>query len=421
VRGRLSFRIFPTDFERQDTSPGFATQSSGTMNRPVSSFVSLDLLAIRTFVTIIFFYAHDLFTYSHAMYDAILPGAGGVNNLLMYSRIGTPADRWFARKIPVDTRLESMYFYLTTYLLVLMGKSFGSGFPKPEFLDISEVSRIVDWIVEMNRKGKACCITAAASNATRIARVAWEMGVSLKGTKFIAAGEPLTEGKQEIIERAGGTSISRYAYGGSLNIGFGCANPIHTDEIHVNQYMLALICHPRPRTEDGPPIYPLLCSTLHPAATRLLLNVESGDYATLHRRGCGCGLEKVGLNLHLHCIRSFEKFTSEGMNYFYGDLFELLEKTIPSEFGGGPGDYQLVEEEDEKGQTRLTLVVHPEVGQLDEDRLLSRLMEGLAQGSRVNRFMSKLWQDAGTFRIKREIPFASPRGKILPLHIRPVR
>ncbi len=80
-----------------------------------------------------------------------------------------------------------------------------------------------------------------------------------------------------------------------------------------------------------------------------------------------------------------------------------------------------MEEEDSTGQTRLTLLVHPEVGKLDEDRLLSRLMEGLAQGSRGNRFMSKLWQDAGTFRIKREIPFASPRGKILPLHIRPVR
>jgi len=421
VRGRLSFRFFPTDFERKDTSPGFAIQSSGTMNRPVPSFISLDYLAMRTFVTSIFFYAHNLFSYSHAMYDSILPGPGGVNNLLTYCRIGMPADRWFARKIPVNTRLESMYFYLTTYLLVLMGKSFGSGFPKPEFLDIGEVSGIVDWIVEMNRKGKACCITAAASNATRIARVAWEMGLSLEGTKFIVAGDPLTEGKRGIIERAGGTSIPRYSYGGGLNVGFGCANPIHTDEIHVNQHMLALICHPCPRTEDGLPIYPLLCSTLHPAATTLLLNVENGDFATLHSRGCGCGLEKVGLNLHLHSIRSFEKFTSEGMNYFYGDLYELFEKTFPSEFGGGPGDYQLVEEEDSNGQTRLTLLVHPEVGKLDEDRLLSRLMEGLAQGSRGNRFMSKLWQDAGTFRIKREIPFASPRGKILPLHIRPVR
>ncbi len=123
------------------------------------------------------------------------------------------------------------------------------------------------------------------------------------------------------------------------------------------------------------------------------------------------------VNLHLHQIRSFEKFTSEGMNYFYGDLFQLLEGAIPSEFGGGPGDYQLVEEEDGDGQTRLTLLVHPDVGSLDEEGLLSRLREGLGEGSRGNRFMSMVWQNAGAFRIRREVPHASPRGKVLPLHI----
>ncbi len=86
--------------------------------------------------------------------------------------------------------------------------------------------------------------------------------------------------------------------------------------------------------------------------------------------------------------------------------------------GGGPGDYQLVEEEDPSGQTRLTLLVHPELGELDEQRLLTALQDGLAQGSRDNRFMAKVWQVAGTLRVRREAPHASLRGKILPLHIR---
>ena len=93
------------------------------------------------------------------------------------------------------------------------------------------------------------------------------------------------------------------------------------------------------------------------------------------------------------------------------------EKILPAEFGGGPGDYQLVEEEDSRGQTRLSLLVDPALGELNESRLLARLHEGLAQGSRGNLFMSKVWQDSGTFRIKRDIPHASGRGKILPLHI----
>jgi hypothetical protein len=106
------------------------------------------------------------------------------------------------------------------------------------------------------------------------------------------------------------------------------------------------------------------------------------------------------------------------MNYSATDLFELLEQTLPREFGGGPGDYQLVEEEDHAGQTRLTLMVHPAVTGFDEAKLLSRLQQGVAQGSRNNRFMSKLWQDAGTFRMLRQAPYASARGKILPLHIK---
>jgi hypothetical protein len=121
--------------------------------------------------------------------------------------------------------------------------------------------------------------------------------------------------------------------------------------------------------------------------------------------------------LHVHHIRSYEKFTSEGMNYFYGDLFEFLEKTLPAEFGGGPGDYQLMEQEEETGQTRLTLVVHPQVKVLNEERVLARLRAELSKGSKGDRFMAEVWADARTFNLKRTVPYASPRGKILPLHM----
>ena len=132
---------------------------------------------------------------------------------------------------------------------------------------------------------------------------------------------------------------------------------------------------------------------------------------------CGCALEKAGFTLHLHHIRSFEKLTGEGMSYYYGGLFELLETTFPCEFGGSLGDYQLVEEEDGNGQTRLTLVVHPDVGELDEVKSLARLRDVLADESRSNQFMTGVWENAGTFRVRRENPYASPRGKILPLHL----
>lgn len=68
------------------------------------------------------------------MYDGILPASGGVNNLLMYSRIGIATDRWFARIIPGYA--HTGYHFLNTWLIVALGKLAGPGFPRPEFIDI---------------------------------------------------------------------------------------------------------------------------------------------------------------------------------------------------------------------------------------------------------------------------------------------
>jgi hypothetical protein len=418
VRGSESFWVSPKDFLRSGPIKGFHIQSSGTTNAPIASVTELDQFAEEPLEMALLFSAHNLFACCHALYDGILPVAGGVKYLLVYAKLGVPIDRWFARKVPVHSSLEGWYHYLTTYLIVASARWYERGIPPPEFIDIADLQRIVNWVSEKNQQGTTCCIKTAASNASRIAQVAWKKGVSLGGTRFIIGGEPFTNAKRDMIERAGARAVPRYSFGGGGNVGLGCVNPLYTDELHVGEHRLALIAHPKPISQNGPRIQPLLFTTLSLQYKRFLLNVENGDYGMLENRDCGCALEKVGLTLHLHHIRSYEKFTSEGMNYFYGDLFELFEQILPAQFGGGPGDYQLVEEEDGQGQTRLSLVVHPGVGALDEGRLLCRLRESLAQGSRGNRFMANLWQDAGTFRIKREIPHSSERGKILPLHIK---
>jgi hypothetical protein len=240
--------------------------------------------------------------------------------------------------------------------------------------------------------------------------------MSLEGVTFRLGGEPFTESKRDALARVGAGAITDYAFEGGGSVGMGCADPAHLDDVHVQQESIAVVPRPHP-LENEPSIHPLLCTTLDPDNPKIVFNVENGDYATFERRRCGCAFERVGLSLHLHHIRSYEKFTSEGMNYFYGDLYDLFERILPGEFGGAPGDYQLVEEEDESGQTRLTLRVHPGVPNLDEKRLLGRLYDELAAGARVKEFGAKVWQQAGTLRIRREIPHASARGKILPLHM----
>ncbi|HEY1268804.1 MAG TPA: hypothetical protein VGH16_16225, partial [Candidatus Binatia bacterium] len=234
--------------------------------------------------------------------------------------------------------------------------------------------------------------------------------------RFLVGGEPLTEAKLEIIEQAGAVAIPRYSFGEGGSVGLGCASPVYADEVHVSEHRLALVRRPDPSGDSGG-IRPLLFTTFAPHEVRLLFNVENGDYAESVERDCGCALERLGLTHHLYGIRSFEKLTSEGMNYFFGDLYELFEKILPAEFGGSPGAYQLVEEEDGGGQTRLSLVVDPTIDGLDEARLVARLQAEFASGHRWNRTTARLWQNAGTFRVVRRAPHATARGKILPLHI----
>ena len=417
VRGSLKFRVSRADFARRDRAPGLSVQSSGTSNRPQQGHVALDWLSIWSFAKGVFLSAHDLLSSSHAVYDAILPAPAAIYSLLHNARMGVATQRWFAQRMPYNNWITDAEILWSTNLIVLMGKWFGPGFPRPEFLPLREFEPLLSWLVQERNRGKNCCVDVTASNAVRIAHKAWEKGISLEGTTFILHGEPYTDAKREIIERAGARSTTRYSFHLGMNVGHGCPNAHHIDEIHVNQYMLAAITHPVPLALDGPPIHPLLFTTLYPQAALLHLNVENGDYAELENRQCGCALERAGLGLHLHRIRSYEKFTAEGWTYFYWGIYELMEKTLPAEFGGVPGDYQLVEEEDFDGLTRLSLLVDPSVKDVDEVKLRSRIEEAFVQNKSGNWSVASAWKGTNTFRIVRAAPRASPRGKILPLHI----
>jgi hypothetical protein len=418
VRGNRSLSVTPEDFLPRGVRTAITIASSGTMNRPVRSHVTFEWLAQYVPTTALAFSAHDLFDRAHAIFDAIMPAGGGMNSILIYGRLGIPVARWFARReSPAETWLARQYYYLMTQAVIATCNRNGPGAARPAFTAVSEVRTVMDWLSETLRAGRRCCVAATASNAARIARLAAESGVNLQGTKFIATGEPLTDAKRAAIERVGASVLTRYAYGGATPIGYGCADPIATDDVHVSEHILALIQGPRLISDTGPPIHPVMCTTLHPAAPRLLINVESGDYATMARRRCGCALGRAGLTLHVHRIRSFEKFTSEGMNYYHWDMYDLLENILPSLFGGGPGDYQFVEEEEPGGQTRLILRLAPSIGPVDEGGLVARVHEHLSQASAGNRYMDDVWKSAGTITVRRERPYASPRGKVLPLHI----
>jgi len=128
-------------------------------------------------------------------------------------------------------------------------------------------------------------------------------------------------------------------------------------------------------------------------------------------------LEGYGYRKHIRHIRSFGKLTSESMTLIGGEMIRILEEVLPSRFGGTALDYQIVEEEDSDGMTRLNLLVSPDVPLDDESRVLDVVMRELQRGTDAADMAAAVWSQAGTLRVKRQRPVVTARGKLLPLHI----
>jgi len=93
----------------------------------------------------------------------------------------------------------------------------------------------------------------------------------------------------------------------------------------------------------------------------------------------------------------------------------LLEAILPPRFGGGIGDYQLVEQQDAQGLPRYTLMVSPELGAVPEDQLRAVFLDELGRLRRAYGFMMNQWAQSGQPTIVRERPTYTERGKFLPV------
>ena len=142
-----------------------------------------------------------------------------------------------------------------------------------------------------------------------------------------------------------------------------------------------------------------------------MLNVESGDYGTLETRHCGCAFDRCGHSLHVSNIQSYEKLSAGGMHFLSGDLTRLVEQVLPASFGGGPTDYQLVE--DHRGELPLVaIIVSPRVGRVTDQEVVARALETLGAGSQADRMMAAQFERGGVFKVERREPYMTAAAKV---------
>jgi hypothetical protein len=136
------------------------------------------------------------------------------------------------------------------------------------------------------------------------------------------------------------------------------------------------------------------------------------------RRDCGCPLQELGWTSHIHTLRNGARLSAGGTKLFDADVAHVLDTILPTQFGGGPTDYQLWEEE-AAGLPRLRLLIHPRVGPLDAALVRAAFLAEIGREDGAERIASLVWREADLLQVERRAPLASG-GKIPPVRRGPV-
>ena len=219
--------------------------------------------------------------------------------------------------------------------------------PKNDFSPVSE------WIAARRAQGVFTSLTSYVSPAVRVAAAMKE--------RLNVTGATLTDSKRAVIERAGAEIRINYATTEIGAIGASCRQMKTGNCVHLYRDALAVISHRRPAPLSDVQVNSLLFTTLLPFAPHLFINVEMDDSGTIAPAACDCALSRAGLTTCIQDIGSSGKLTGQGITLVGSDIVRILEVDLPAQFGGHPGDYQLVEHEG-SSQTQITLRISPRTG-----------------------------------------------------------
>jgi hypothetical protein len=412
-------RVIPVraqDFDNPYLSHYYQAESGGTTGAGTRVELDLDHLAATAPNRMLGYEAHGVLGIPTVVWYGVLPDASGIAIILYATRFGQTPQRWFA---PITNRAARPVrkYQLATQYIVAMGRLWGTPIPWPEPLSLDQAAVVTRWAAKMLQAHGACLIRTSVSMALRVAHAAREEGLDLRGATFLGGAEPPTPAKVNGITRTGARWVPSYGITETGWIGMGCGHPVDGNDLHFYHDSVALIQYPRqvPGTEIT--VDAFYFTSLLPSAPKLLLNMESDDYGVIEHRLCGCPLESYGFTEHLRHVRSFRKLTGEGVTLIGSEMIHILEEVLPARFGGSPLDYQLLEEEDAVGFTRLSLVVSPKIAIADERAVIEAVLDALRRSSGAADLARAIWSQAGTLRIKRMEPIWTERGKLMPLHL----
>ena len=415
VRNGLTFAVSERDFDNHLVRPDFAITTGGSSGLAMGVNQNLDLLADETPFRRLMLEAHGMFGSPLVLWGHVLPGAS-MRGIFMYARMGQPVEKWFAPRPWRDSKYWVKYGLAGVYMIGCL-RAAGVAVPFPQVVTLDRAEVVARHVHGLLGSRSRCVLFSGVSTALRVCLAARELGLDLTGCALLVAGEPVTPAKARAMLQVGARVIPTYGVVEAGMVGYGCANPSDLTDVHAQSDALALFTYPYRVEQSGVTVPAFNITTLLDTASKILLNVQIDDYGIVEQRACGCELEANGFTTHVREIRSYSKLVGEGITLLGNEMIEILEHALPARFGGSPLDYQLLEEEDDRGFTRLNLVIAPRVHIRGQEDVLAFIYQALAQRSPQGDMVRSVWQVARAIQIKRQEPTVTATGKVLPLHI----
>jgi len=414
VRGSARFEVQQGALAKPGVAAALVGESGGSRGAKTPVPIDLDLDRMQSAEMFLDFEARGGLDWVRAVWA--VPGTASLRRVINYTLCGVPPARWFSLLDPGGAGLHPRYLW-SARALRLGGFLAGVALPRQVHVPLHDPLPIAHWMSAILRSGRTPQLYTYASCAVRLCQAAVASGIDLRGAQFIIGGEPTTASRLAVIERTGATAHVSCGTVETSFMGRGCILRHAPDDLHLLHDRLAVIQPLDFPAPDLPSQALLITSTFLPMAKLILLNVSLGDQAEISHRSCRCPLEKLGWTTHIHTIRSFEKLTAGGMTFSDADLVRVLEDRLPAQFGGGPTDYQLLDEESPDGKPRVRLLVHPRLGPMDPAQVRQTFLDAIGAGSGVERVMMLVWRDAGMPIVEREAPRVTSGGKILHVHL----
>lgn len=414
MRNGNEFRVTARDFDNPHLKHSYQGSTSGSTGAGTRISFDLDHIAEACSINIATRRAHGVLGVPTAVWRNALPGVAGLSNVLSCALQGNMPERWFTPLGRDDLRVSAKDRLAMRYVL-LAARVWGRPLPEPEPVPLDDPTPILDWALDAVKRTGACVVRTFVSPAVRACAAAREKGLDLSGVTFMGGGEPATAAKIRAIESVGARAMPSYGTSEAGILATACARPCGPDDLHLARDLVTLI--QRPYTVPGwnETVGVFCLTTIVPTAPKIMINVVTDDFGILETRACGCPLEAAGYTVHVREIRSYRKLTGEGVTLLGNDAAQVLEEALPARFGGSPVDYQLLEEEDGEGLTRLSLIVSPRITLDDEQAAVDLVLEGLRRSGTAGTYAAAFWKRGHSLRVRRAEPVWGAGGKFLPL------